>query len=83
MRDLGTTLAQTAGPNDVICLQTPHGGVEPQISYYARRSVLFYQSDNQILKHLNQYGLKRAVIVSVDNFLKIQNIRWLSTSSPT
>ncbi len=72
---------RVAGTNDVICLQTPVSCVEPQISYYARRSILYYRGDQQVLEHLNHYGLSRAAVVRVDAHHVIQDVRWLPANS--
>jgi hypothetical protein len=78
LRDLGQSMAKTAGPDDVVCLVTPETVVEPQISFYARRSILFYKSEALVLEHLKHYGLSRAVIFRVDGNNVIQHVRWLS-----
>jgi len=81
LRDLGQSIAKIAGTNDVICLQTPVSCIEPQISFYARRSILYYKNDRQVLEHLNHYGVNRAAIIRVNPHYAIQDVRWLQTDA--
>ncbi len=66
LRDLGENLGRLAAPDDVLVMETPLPTIEPQISYYAKRSILYYENEDAVWRHLDTHGRANAVLVTVD-----------------
>jgi hypothetical protein len=77
-RELGLNAGRLATVHQLLVMQTPVETIEPQISFVAKRSILYYHGDDAVRVHLRKYGGKEAIIVQVNAEREILGVRKLA-----
>ena len=67
LADLGRAVGRLSTPDEFICMKKPLRVIDPQIMFYAQRSILFYTDDAAMQEHARRYQMPHCLFVEVDD----------------